>query len=218
MIFEDRQSAGEALARQLEKLRATPDTVVLALPRGGVPVAFEIARALQLPLDLLIVRKLGAPGQPELAIGAIAGDGVPVLNQRIIASLHLTPEDIAALVARERTEISRRELLYRRAMPPISFDGKRVILVDDGLATGATMRAAALAIRPVANQIVITAPVAPASTLQELSGVADEIICLHSPEYFEAVGAFYRNFDQTTDDEVQHLLGLAHASHPTATK
>jgi len=217
MIFDDRIHAGKALAEALASFRGQPDTIVLGLPRGGVPVAAEVATHLKLPLDLLIVRKLGAPSQPELAIGAIAGNGAMVLNQRIVNDAGLTPEEIEAIATRERLEIERREQAYRNGLPPLPLEGRTVILVDDGLATGASMRAAALAVRPVARRVIIAVPVAPASTLRELSSVSDDIVCLSTPYPFEAVGLFYRNFTQTTDDEVRNLLAAARAQAPPST-
>jgi predicted phosphoribosyltransferase len=206
MPFEDRHEAGRLLARSLEHLRGQPNTIVLALPRGGVPVAYEIARALDLPLDIFLVRKLGAPGHEELAMGALTSDGTTVFNADVIHDLGISQDTIANTIARERVELERREQLYRAGQPPLSLEGQTVILIDDGLATGATMRAAVRALRPIAHRVIVAIPVGAASTCNELAREADEVICLATPEPFGAVGIFYHNFSQTTDDEVRTLL------------
>lgn len=213
MIFEDRQDAGRQLARRLEHLHAQPFTIVLALPRGGVPVAYEVARALELPLDIFLVRKLGAPGHEELAMGALTSDGTTVFNADVIYELGIPQPAIDHTIARERLELQRREQQYRAGQPPLDLEDRTVILVDDGLATGATMRAAVRALRPVAHHVIVAVPVGAASTCDELSREADAVICLDTPEPFGAVGVFYRDFSQTTDDEVRNLLSQSRLSH-----
>lgn len=213
MIFEDRQDAGRQLARRLEHLRAQPNTIVLALPRGGVPVAYEVARALDLPLDIFLVRKLGAPGHEELAMGALTSDGTTVFNADVIYELGISQPAIDHTIARERLELQRREQQYRAGQPPVDLEGRTVILVDDGLATGATMRAAVRALRPIAHHIIVAVPVGAVSTCEELRREADEVLCLDTPEPFGAVGVFYSDFSQTTDDEVRNLLSQSRLSH-----
>jgi predicted phosphoribosyltransferase len=220
IIFQDRRQAGIALAQVLseelgEDLSAG-DAIVLGLPRGGVPVAFEIAHALHLPLDVFVVRKLGVPGQEELALGAIAGGGMVVLQSDVIAAFSIQQETIDAVVARERLEIERREAAYRDGRPSARLDGRTVILVDDGLATGATMTAAVRALRPVARRVLVAVPVAALSTRDELRREADQVVCLETPEPFHAVGEFYRNFDQTSDAEVRALLAQARSESNAA--
>jgi predicted phosphoribosyltransferase len=206
MIFQDRRDAGRALARAIAELHDLGDAVVLGLPRGGVPVAYEVARSLNLPLDIFIVRKLGVPGQEELAMGAIASGGTVVINQSIIRDLKISPETIEAIAQRERLEIERREKAYRDGRPPIPLEGRTAIVVDDGLATGASMLAAARALRPRARRVIAAVPVASEITCKELSGEVDQIICAATPQPFFAVGMFYRDFAQTTDEEVRTLL------------
>jgi putative phosphoribosyl transferase len=208
--FEDRYDAGRRLAEQLEQYAGGEDVIVLGLPRGGVPVAYEIARHLRVPLDVFIVRKLGVPGFEELAVGAIASGGVRVVNREVVRLLPNADEIIEIATARERLELDRRELLYRNGRPPPEVRDRVVILVDDGLATGATMRAAvgALRERGVAK-IVVAVPVGAPDTCRELQAVVDEAICAISPDYFQAVGQFYDDFSQTTDDEVRDLLARA---------
>jgi predicted phosphoribosyltransferase len=220
IIFQDRRQAGIALAQVLseelgEDLSAG-DAIVLGLPRGGIPVAFEIAHALHLPLDVFVVRKLGVPGQEELALGAIAGGGMVVLQSDVIAAFSIQQETIDAVVARERLEIERREAAYRDGRPSALLDGRTVILVDDGLATGATMTAAVRALRPVARRVLVAVPVAALSTRDELRREADQVVCLETPEPFHAVGEFYRNFDQTSDAEVRALLAQARSESNAA--
>jgi putative phosphoribosyl transferase len=209
MGFRDRAEAGRMLARELERCRGEPGLIVLALPRGGVPVGFELAQALGAPLDVFVVRKLGAPGQEELAVGAIAR-GVQVLNERVVEQFRLDEEAIARAAAVEQEELIRRERLYRGDRAPVDVEGRTVILVDDGLATGATMRAGAVALRAQhPRRLVLAVPVAAAQTCEELRADADEVLCAMTPEPFVAVGAWYDDFSQTTDDEVRELLERA---------
>jgi putative phosphoribosyl transferase len=209
MGFRDRAEAGRMLARELERYRGEPGLIVLALPRGGVPVGFELAQALGAPLDVFVVRKLGAPGQEELAVGAIAR-GVQVLNERVVEQFRLDEEAIARAAAVEQEELIRRERLYRGDRAPVDVEGRTVILVDDGLATGATMRAGAVALRAQhPRRLVLAVPVAAAQTCEELRADADEVLCAMTPEPFVAVGAWYDDFSQTTDDEVRELLERA---------
>ncbi|GGA66953.1 phosphoribosyltransferase [Edaphobacter acidisoli] len=206
-MFRDRRHAGERLARLLESHHGQPQTIVLALPRGGVPVAAAAARELQLPLDILPAHKLGAPSQPEFAIGAIAGDGVLVLNDRAIAHMNISEDTLNEAIAREREELHRRERLYRDNRPPLSLAEWTTILVDDGLATGYTMLAAIRAIREQKPaKIVVAVPVAPPSTLDRMAEEADEIVCVHSAEDLFAVGQFYSDFSQISDEEVQTIM------------
>ena len=205
--FADRREAGAALATLLAKYRNDPNVVVLALPRGGVPVAFEIADALDAPLDVFVVRKLGMPGHAEYAIGALASGGVQVLSDDVVSLYGVSAAAIDAVVRRERTELERREREYRRGRPMIELRNKAVILVDDGLATGASMRAAVQAVR--AHQparVVVAVPVGAPQTCEELTDIADEVVCARMPQPFSAVGLWYRDFSQTTDDEVRWLL------------
>ncbi|HJT80513.1 MAG TPA: phosphoribosyltransferase [Chthoniobacterales bacterium] len=208
--FQDRYEAGRLLAERLEKYAGQPDVIVLGLPRGGVPVAYEIAKHLRVPLDVFIVRKLGVPGFEELAIGAIASGGVRVLNQEVARILPNAETAIEGATAREQIELDRREQLYRGDGPPPILENKTVILVDDGLATGATMRAAVRALRQRrVGRIVVAVPVGAPETCREFEGEVDEAICVISPDYFQAVGQFYEDFSQTTDDEVRELLRRA---------
>lgn len=207
ILIRDRGEAGVELARELMKYRKRGDVIVLALPRGGVPVAAEIARALHAPLDLMIVRELGTPGQEELAMGAIASGGARVLNWDIITLCSVTDEAIERVTTRERIELERRMRAYRGKRPWADLEGKRVILVDDGLATGATMRAAIAAVRlQKPAKIVVAVPVAPCDTLAQMHSEADEVACLATPEPFHAIGAWYASFPQLSDDEVRGLL------------
>jgi putative phosphoribosyl transferase len=210
IIFQDRMQAGRALAQILRaELREAIDphnAIVLGLPRGGVPVAFEVARELQLPLDIFIVRKLGVPGQEELAMGAVASGGLVVLQNEVIGAYRIHEEMLNAVIARERLEIERREIAYRCGRPPVLLADRTAFLVDDGLATGSSVKAAARSLRPIARRVLIAVPVAAASTCEDLRAEVDQIICVETPDPFHAVGEFYRNFDQTSDAEVRALL------------
>lgn len=208
-MFDDRRDAGRALATLVATLPDLHRAILLALPRGGVPVAFEVARACTLPLDVLTVRKLGAPGQPELAIGAVASGGISVLNPQMVEHFHISAEELRAMIAREHAEIARRELVYRDGAPPLAIEGRTAILIDDGLATGATMRAAARAVRPRAGRVIVAVPVAAADACRDLESEADRVLCLSAPREFQAVGQFYRDFAPTGDEEVRALLAVA---------
>jgi erythromycin esterase-like protein/predicted phosphoribosyltransferase len=208
--FKNRAEAGRLLAERLREYAGRDDVIVLALPRGGVPVAFEVARALDAPLDVFLVRKLGVPGHEELAFGAIATGGTRVLNRQLIESLGLPNEWIEAIDAKERRELERREAVYREGRPPPDVAGRTVILVDDGLATGSTMLAAVHAIRQDdPAKVVVAVPVADPEVCNELGTVADEVVCLSTPQPLRAVGAWYEDFSQTSDDEVRRLLARA---------
>lgn len=209
-LFKDRSDAGRHLVAALADYAGDADVIVLALPRGGVPVAFEVARALHLPLDIFVVRKLGVPGHEEFAMGAIASGGVRVLRDDVVQGLRISPADIAKVVAREQAELERREHAYRGERAPPSLEGRTLLLVDDGLATGATMEAALEAVRQQRPaRVVVAVPVAPAETLARLGALADAIVCVATPEPFDAVGCWYQDFPQTTDDEVRALLAQA---------
>ena len=210
MIFHDRFDAGRRLAADLARYADRPDVLVLGLPRGGVPVAHEVARVLHVPLDVFIVRKLGVPGHDELAMGALASGGVRVVNDEVIHHLGIGSPTIEAVAAREERELERRERLYRAGRKPPDVNGRTVILVDDGLATGSTVRAAVAALRrmnPAA--VVVAVPVAAAETCAALRDQVDDIVCLETPEPFLAVGTWYSDFSQTSDDEVRELLKQA---------
>lgn len=212
IVFSDRREAGQALAGKLTAYAGRTDVIVLALPRGGVPVGYEVARALKAPLDVFVVRKLGVPGQEELAMGAIATSGVRVLNEDIVESLSVPAQVIDAVAAREETELLRRERLYRGRMRkgPLRVDGRIVILVDDGLATGSTMRAAIKALREgQPTRTVAAVPVGSPDTCEAMRREADEVICATTPQPFFGVGSWYRDFSQTSDDEVRTLLARA---------
>jgi predicted phosphoribosyltransferase len=215
-MFRDRYHAGELLADKLSAYAGRGDVVVLGLPRGGLPVAYEIARRIGAPLDVFIVRKLGVPGQPELALGAIASGGVRVLNDDVVGHFAAdAPGIVAAVTDRETVELERRENLYRDERPPPDLTGRTIILVDDGLATGATMRAAvaALRLRDVAK-LVVAVPVGAPETCLHLKEQADDVVCLDAPEYFYAVGQFYEDFSQVTDEEVRCFLAAAPGRTP----
>jgi predicted phosphoribosyltransferase len=208
--FRDRAQAGRLLAKRLRQYAGRDDVVVLGLPRGGVPVAPEIADELQAPLEVFLVRKLGIPGHEEMAFGAIATGGTRVLDKQLIASLDMRPEWIEAIDARERRELERRDRAYRGDRPPPDLAGKTVIVVDDGLATGSTMLAAVQAIRQdEPARIVVAVPVADPEVCEALRDVADEVVCLSTPRPLRAVGLWYEDFSQTTDDEVRELLERA---------
>ncbi|HWP43652.1 MAG TPA: phosphoribosyltransferase [Blastocatellia bacterium] len=209
-LFRDRAEAGRLLGEELKAYAGRPDVIVLGLPRGGVPVAFEVARALNAPLDLFLVRKLGVPGHEELAMGAIASGGVRVLNQDVVQYLGIPDSVIDAVASREQQELERREVSYRGDRPPLDVRGRCVILVDDGLATGSTMRAAVRAIKQQQPaRVVVAVPTASSQTCDEFRSEVDEIICARMPEPFYAVGMWYEDFSQTTDEEVKGLLESA---------
>jgi putative phosphoribosyl transferase len=212
--FPNRVEAGRQLAQTLEKYAGRNDVIVLGLPRGGVPVANEVAKRLGAPLDVFIVRKLGVPGFEELAAGAIASGGVRVLNEDVMRAIPHADQAIEDVTARETAELKRREQIYREERPPPELRDRIAILVDDGLATGATMRAAVKALRQRgAARIVVAVPVGPPDTCQEIEEQADETICLSTPEFFQAVGQYYEDFSQTTDDDVRELLAGAMQEH-----
>jgi putative phosphoribosyl transferase len=210
MLFQDRSDGGRSLAARLRNLSNRLDVVVLALPRGGVPVGFEVAKELNVPLDVFVVRKLGVPGHEELAMGAIASGGARVLNQDVVRALGIPEYMIDAVAAKEDRELERREREYRDGRPPIDVRGRTVVLVDDGLATGSSMRVAAAALRQrEPAQIIVAVPVASPDTCEEFETEVDKIVCAATPEPFVAVGRWYRNFSQTSDDEVHDLLRRA---------
>ena len=207
MYFQDRSHAGQELAEALSVYSEKEDTLILALPRGGVPVAFEIAQRLNLPLDVLLVRKLGIPGHEELAMGAIAENGILYINQEIVDQLGIPQVLIESVITRETEELNRRRQLYRHDRPALHLEGKTVIMVDDGLATGATMHAAVKALIQVnVKRLIVAVPVGANDTCRDLRVEADDVICLYSPDPFYGVGAWYKNFSQTSDQEVENLL------------
>jgi len=214
MIFRDRREAGRDLARALREAGES-DGIVLGLPRGGVPVAFEVARELSLPLDIFVVRKLGVPGEPELAMGAVSSGGLIYINEVVVRAFRIRPADIDAVVARESSEVERRDLAYRAGRTALPLADQTVIVVDDGLATGSTMMAAVRALRSRARRIVVAVPVAPPATCEELRREAVTVVCLSTPELFHAVGEFYREFNATSDAEVTLLLGQARGRYPS---
>jgi predicted phosphoribosyltransferase len=208
-FFQDRRDAGRVLGQAIlasEAWRGSQDAIVLGLPRGGVPVAYEVALALHLPLDIVVVRKLGVPGFAELAMGAVAAHGIVALNPAIIHEFRIPEEVVDAAVKQESQEVERRERAYRNGRPPEPAEGRLAILVDDGLATGASMLAAVHAMRPRSREVMVAVPVAAQSTCNELRHEADHVICASAPWPFYSVGSFYRNFEQTTDAEVCSLL------------
>jgi predicted phosphoribosyltransferase len=210
-MFADRIDAGQKLGERLRELAVSMcdnrEVVVLALPRGGVPVGREVARALGAKLDVFLVRKLGAPMQEELAMGAIASGGVRVINDDVVRTLRITPQQLDQTAERETRELERRELAYRGERPPVDVQGNCVLLVDDGIATGYTMRAAVTALRQIQpKQIVVAVPVAAKDTCEELKQHADAVVCLFTPPDFVAVGQWYRSFEQTSDEEVRAML------------
>ncbi|RDV84581.1 phosphoribosyltransferase [Ammonifex thiophilus] len=205
-MFVDRVDAGRQLAARL-KGRDYPRGLVLAIPRGGVVVGAEIARELKLPLDVIIPRKIGAPGNPELAIGAVTQDGVPLFNEDLVRRLRVTPEEKEVLVREALEEVERRLRRYRASLPPVSWRDRTIILTDDGIATGFTILAALRSLKRASpREIILAVPVAPPDTLSFLRPEVDELVCLYAPEFFMAVGQFYQNFEQTTDEEVIALL------------
>lgn len=206
-LFQDRVAAGQELAARLARHADLHEPVVLGLPRGGVPVAAAVAAALGAPLDVLVVRKLGAPGQPELAMGAIASGGMRVLNMDVVRQLDISAATIDQVARRELVELERRERKYRGSRCALELSGRSVVLVDDGLATGATMRAAVAAVRALRpRRVVVAVPVGAPDSCRLLAEVADEVLCLHAPTAFGAVGSHYADFAQTTDDHVRRLL------------
>jgi putative phosphoribosyl transferase len=210
MVFRDREEAGRKLAEQLHAYANRTDVIVLGIPRGGVPVAFEVARALDAPLDIFVSRKLGVPGQEELAFGAVATGGTRVLDWEIVDAIGISEEQIQQITAKENKELERREKLYRGARAPLKVYGLTVILVDDGIATGSSMRAAVNALRQMRPaRIVVAVPVAPLSTCNRLRSEVDELVCVHMPEEFYAIGQFYEDFSQVADEEVTRLLHRA---------
>jgi putative phosphoribosyl transferase len=218
MLFKDRTAAGQVLAKELAAYANRSDVLILALPRGGVPVAFEVAKALKAPLDVFLVRKLGVPGQEELAMGALASGGVRVLNDEVVAGLGLSETIINKVAEKEQQELERRERLYRDDRPAPDLHGRTVILVDDGLATGATMRAAVRALQQQQPaQLVVGVPVSSPETCQEFQTEVDDIVCAMTPRPFHSVGLWYDDFSQTTDDEVRDLLhSAANNQQPSA--
>ena len=212
--YANRRQAGVVLAGHLHQF-AGRNVVVLGLPRGGIPVAYEVARALQAPLDVFVVRKLGLPGHPELAMGAIASGGIRVLNDEVVRQLRVPTGAIDAVTRAEQAELERREYAYRGARTAVPIEGRVVILVDDGLATGSTMRAAVLAVRRlIPAEIIVAVPVGARETCRALAEVADDVVCARMPEPFTAVGLWYELFDQTTDEEVRGLLAASAAVPP----
>jgi putative phosphoribosyl transferase len=214
--YRNRTDAGQRLAAQLREYADRPDVIILALPRGGVPVAYEVARALHVPLDVFIVRKLGLPSHPELAMGAIATGGIRIVDDAVMRRFGVTDEQLAAVAAAEERELDRRERQYRDGLPSPDVTGKTVILIDDGLATGATMAAAAAALkaqRPA--RLVVAVPVAAPETCDAFRSIVDDIVCVATPEPFYAVGLWYEDFSQTSDDEVHELLARAARELPS---
>jgi len=217
MIFKDRADAGRKLAARLTRYADRGDVLVLALPRGGVPVAYEVAKELKAQLDVFLVRKLGIPGHEELGMGAIASGGVRVINEELVNYLRIPEEVIDAVAAREGRELARRELAYRDDRPPPNAKNRIAILVDDGLATGFSMRAAAASLRLQKPQrIVVAVPVSSRETCDEFRREVDEIVCAFTPEHFQGVGLWYEDFSQTSDEEVRELLRRATQKHLVA--
>lgn len=214
-VFANRVEAGQLLAERLSRYAGRPDVLVLALPRGGVPVASEVAQRLGAPLDVFVVRKLGVPGHEELAMGAIATGGVRVINQEVVEQLRIRPEVIDRVAAQERAELERRELAYRGHRPPPQIVGRTVIVIDDGIATGSTMRAALAALRRQhPARLIVATPTVAAATLTEIESKADEVVAVIAPEDFYGVGQWYEDFSQTTDEEVRDLLNRAPKGPP----
>lgn len=212
--FRDRKDAGRRLATFLQAYANRPDVLVLALPRGGVPVGYEVASALDVPLDVFVVRKLGVPGQEELAMGALAPGGVRVLDQSIVRAAGVSADEIEEITRAEQAELDRRDREYRDDRPAPAVAGKIIILVDDGLATGASMRAAVMALRPQGPaRIIVAVPVAAPETCEAFREIADDIICAETPDPFQAVGLWYEDFSQTSDAEVRDLLNQPRSNH-----
>ena len=215
MIFADRAEAGRRVAAKLAGYAGRADVLVLGIPRGGVAVAAEVARAIDAPMDVFLSRKMGVPGQEELAFGALASGGVRVLDQELIRELNISSEDIERIAERVKSELERRERVYRGGRSALNVTGKTVVLVDDGIATGSSMMAAIQTLRRMRPaRLVLAVPVAPASTCKRLREQVDELICIHAPEKFYAIGQFYENFTQATDEEVVELLRGAAQEHP----
>lgn len=209
-LFTDRREAGQLLAERLKELHLDKDVLVLALPRGGVPVGYEVARALKVPLDVFITRKIGAPGNPEFAIGAVASDGTRILDEVIIQQFDIPDSYVVAETERQLTEIERRMAVYRGDRPPPQIEGRTVILVDDGVATGSTVRASLQALRKhKPARLILAVPVGPPQTIEALRSLADDVVVLATPEPFWAVGRFYQSFEQMTDEQVVQLLQAA---------
>lgn len=207
MLFLDRVDAGQKLALKLEKYKNKKDSIVIGLPRGGVVTAYEVAMALNLPIDVIITRKIGAPHQPELALGALTQDGKPIIDYNLANMVGATEQQISGVVEIERLELKRRLDIYRNDKPELDLMGKTVILVDDGIATGSTMRAAIISARAIgAKRVVVAVPVAPADTIKNLANQVDELICLYVPDTFFGVGGFYQNFEQVSDNQVIDIL------------
>jgi len=218
-LFRDRRDAGQKLAQELKEYANRPDVVVLALPRGGVPVAYEVAKALKAPLDIFLVRKLGVPGHEELAMGAIASGGVRVLNDTVVDALNIPERLIDAVAEKEQRELERRERAYRGDRPKPEVRGKTVILVDDGLATGASMRAAVEALRAQdPARIVVAVPTAAPETCEAFEDTVEEVVCAETPQPFFGVGFWYQDFSQTSDEEVRTLLARAQSLQTQATQ
>jgi predicted phosphoribosyltransferase len=217
-FFKDRVEAGRFLAQKLARYASDPDVVVLALPRGGVPVAYEVAQALKAPLDVFVVRKLGVPGYEEYGMGAVASGGIRVLNEKTISYLRIPAVVVDEITAEEFTELERRERLYRGSRAPVDITGRTVIIVDDGLATGSTMRAAVTALRKKnPKKIIVAVPVGARETCDSFNKEVDTVaVCATTPEPFRAVGLWYRDFSQTTDAEVQQLLSKAQQTKAAA--
>lgn len=214
MRFQNRTHAGKLLAERLALYAGRLDLLVLALPRGGVPVGYEIARSLHALLDVWVVRKLGAPQQPELAIGAIAPGGIQILSSELVWELGISPEELDRIALREHAELNRRLAAYRGDRPPVEVGGKTIVLVDDGLATGSSMRAAVASLRPLAPvRIVAAVPVGDPRVCQHLASLVDQVVCLCQPPHLEAVGQWYEDFSQTTDEEVHDLLARSDVPH-----
>jgi len=211
IIFKGRYAAGEQLADLLVKYKKQSNTIVLGLPRGGVVTAFSLAKKLQLPLNVICPRKIRAPQNPELALGAVTETGIAFYNWPLIRQLGVTEQELNKEIEEQRLSAQQRSLLFRRELPPLVVKDKTIIIVDDGLATGATMRAAIQELKQLnAMKIVVAVPVSPPDTLQEINGIVDEVYCIETPEFFQAVGQFYEHFDQVSDDEVLDLLESQH--------